>query len=261
VLSDDKYYGVYRAIVADAEDPEELGRVKLIIPQILGQSVTGWAWPVGGEITQSKWPYGTFYTNSDQNIGTSATTVINWQESASNKLVLENNKFYAEEEGDYLINVAAVIKKDTLGFSNVNMWLKKNNVNVSNSSTAVTSLGIHSEHVIPNAYVHIAPSGGGAVTLDHTDLVINHSGSSPNQSINSSFILRLLKDDYIEICVSSDITGSYLNFTASGSGRPATPGMTATISLIGKHKPQPNAGVWAMFEGGDPSFPLWLGGF
>jgi hypothetical protein len=260
VLSDDKYYGIYRGIVADNNDPEESGRVKLIVPQVLGQSVTSWAWPVGGNITQNKWPYGTFYTTSDQNIGTSATLINNWNESSFNNVLLKNNKFYIEEEGDYLINMAAVVKKDTLGFSDLSFWLKLNGTNVSNSSMRVTALGLHSDHVIPSAYVHIAPNGGGPVTLDHTDLVVQHSGSSPNQAINHSFILTLLNGDYLEFFGLSGASGAYLNQSAAGAGA-ATPGMVVSINLIGKWKPQPNTGVWVMFEGGDPNFPLWLGGF
>lgn len=40
-----KYYGKYRGFVVDNSDPEQLGRVKLRVPSILGDSVTGWALP------------------------------------------------------------------------------------------------------------------------------------------------------------------------------------------------------------------------
>ena len=43
-----KYYGVYRAIVADNNDPDKLGRLKLKIPQIYGdQEHDYWAWCKG----------------------------------------------------------------------------------------------------------------------------------------------------------------------------------------------------------------------
>jgi hypothetical protein len=257
VSSDTKFYGVYRAIVADAADPEKLGRVSLIVPQVLGQSVTNWAWPIGGAISQNKYPYGTFLTTSDQNVGTSATKVTGWAKETSNKINLENNKFYVEEEGDYLINLSAVVKKDTLGFSNLSIWLKKNETNVPNSAMSLTSLGLHSAHTV-TSYAHVAPNGGGTVTGNHSDMTVVHSGTAPSQNISYSFILNLLAEEYLEFFALADASGSYLNYSAAGSAA-ATPGAVATISLVGKYLPQPNAAVWAMFEGGDPNFPLWIG--
>lgn len=49
-----KYYGKYRASVVDINDPDELGRVKLSIPEVYGVSIdgttaiSGWAFPCGG---------------------------------------------------------------------------------------------------------------------------------------------------------------------------------------------------------------------
>lgn len=43
-----KYYSTYRAFVADIDDPENLQRVKLIIPQVTGDQVHDyWAFPKG----------------------------------------------------------------------------------------------------------------------------------------------------------------------------------------------------------------------
>ena len=41
-----RFFGVYRGIVADNNDPLNMGRLKLQIPQVLVNSVTGWAWAV-----------------------------------------------------------------------------------------------------------------------------------------------------------------------------------------------------------------------
>jgi uncharacterized protein involved in type VI secretion and phage assembly len=43
--NDGKYWGKYRGLVADRNDPEQLGRLKLTVPSLLGDVVTGWAWP------------------------------------------------------------------------------------------------------------------------------------------------------------------------------------------------------------------------
>jgi hypothetical protein len=40
-----RYYGKYRAFVADNTDPETRGRCKLTIPSVLGESVSDWALP------------------------------------------------------------------------------------------------------------------------------------------------------------------------------------------------------------------------
>ena len=49
--SQEKYFGKYRALVADNKDPEKRARLKLLIPSIMGNEVTHWAeacLPFGG---------------------------------------------------------------------------------------------------------------------------------------------------------------------------------------------------------------------
>jgi uncharacterized protein involved in type VI secretion and phage assembly len=40
-----KYYGKFRGFVADNQDPEKRGRLKLRVPSVLGDTETGWALP------------------------------------------------------------------------------------------------------------------------------------------------------------------------------------------------------------------------
>jgi hypothetical protein len=41
----DRFYGIYRGICVDNADPQKLDRITLIVPQILGGTVTDWALP------------------------------------------------------------------------------------------------------------------------------------------------------------------------------------------------------------------------
>lgn len=41
-----RYYGKYRALVVDVDDPQKMGRLKLSIPSALGEETSDWALPV-----------------------------------------------------------------------------------------------------------------------------------------------------------------------------------------------------------------------
>jgi uncharacterized protein involved in type VI secretion and phage assembly len=40
-----KYYGKYRGTVVNNVDPEQLGRIQVMVPDVLGTTLTGWALP------------------------------------------------------------------------------------------------------------------------------------------------------------------------------------------------------------------------
>src|SRR6266487_1363368 len=40
-----RYYGKYRGFISDNADPEKLGRCKLVVPSVLGETVSNWALP------------------------------------------------------------------------------------------------------------------------------------------------------------------------------------------------------------------------
>ncbi len=41
----ERHYGKYRGFVSDNQDPEQRGRIRLLIPSVLGETVSGWALP------------------------------------------------------------------------------------------------------------------------------------------------------------------------------------------------------------------------
>ena len=40
-----RFFGIYRAVVFDNKDPNNQGRLRLHIPQVLAKVPTGWVWP------------------------------------------------------------------------------------------------------------------------------------------------------------------------------------------------------------------------
>ncbi|MCP3900986.1 MAG: baseplate assembly protein [Desulfobacteraceae bacterium] len=42
---ENRYYGKYRGIVANNEDPEHRGRLQIIVPALTGEMIIGWAMP------------------------------------------------------------------------------------------------------------------------------------------------------------------------------------------------------------------------
>lgn len=46
-----EYFGIYRGIIVATNDPLNKGRVMLKIPQVSGEEVTNWAWPIDKTLT------------------------------------------------------------------------------------------------------------------------------------------------------------------------------------------------------------------
>lgn len=42
-----RFYGVYRGVVFDTNDPLKKNRIRVQVPQLLAGEATTWAWPVG----------------------------------------------------------------------------------------------------------------------------------------------------------------------------------------------------------------------
>lgn len=225
------YCGIYRGIVVDNKDPKNLGRVKLMVPQVLGEQVTDWAWPVTGGWAQSKTPYGNFSSSSTQSVAGSNTATIvtfNTVEDANLTSLKNSTKIVVNETGDYFFQFSAQFS--SIGSSSVqaDIWLRKNGVDIPRTTSRVTMQGNPNEEL---------------VTLN--------------------YILDLRANDYVQIAFSSADTGVRLLSvgTQSSPTRPALPSIIASINLIGKYVPKPKQGVWAAFEGGNPNFPIWIGAF
>jgi hypothetical protein len=226
---DKRFYGIYSSIIADAADPEDLGRVKLIIPQVLGDNITEWCYGTGGvAVSNIGTPYGTFITTATQPVSAAntATLVTNWKDEDVNRMYSSGTKIYAEETGDYLIVWSAMLNKSNASNAEVDIWVRINGQDLANSNTR--------GHV---------------------------SGSDAETLLTASSIVDLEAGDYFEFVFSSADANVKIQYygTSSSPTRPAVPGIIATANLIGKWKPQPGTKAWAMFEAGDPNFPVWMG--
>lgn len=52
-----RFYGIYRGKVVNSNDPDKHGRVRVVIPQILGDNPTNWAWPMDSSAIKTKAPF------------------------------------------------------------------------------------------------------------------------------------------------------------------------------------------------------------
>jgi hypothetical protein len=126
-----RFYGIYRGVVSNANDPEKLGRVKLTIPQVLGSQETGWAWPYspsgihlepptigqgawamfeGGDLSFPIW-LGVFGETKNPNIEVSATSLPS--NTALNPYLSVN---YAKDGSKQLNLTETVVQLSTRGY-------------------------------------------------------------------------------------------------------------------------------------------------
>jgi hypothetical protein len=180
-------------------------------------------------MSQTGFPYGTFTTTANQTVaGANTATVVNssFATQDANKISITNGKITVEETGDYFVMFSAVFSKSNSNSTTADLWLRKNGVNIPESNTRVLVSGNNGETVMV-----------------------------------ANFILDLNAKDYIEFVFSSPDANTKLTYHAASSNptRPAVPGMIATINLVGKFIPRPGTKVWAMFEAGDPEYPVWIG--
>lgn len=227
---DKRFYGIYQGICIDGNDDEGLGRIKLKVPQVLGDAVTDWVPAVGGAISQTKYPYGTFSSTASQTVsGANAATVITFdtEEDSNNMSLANSSRLTVNETGDYFFQFSAQFYKSG-GSSAVqgDVWLRKNGVDLPRTNSRFTLQG------------------------------------NPNELLLSlSYILDLDAGDYVQVVFSSADAGVQIVALGAQTSptRPALPSIIATLNLVGKFKPQAGAPVWVSFIAGDPNFPVWMG--
>lgn len=252
-----RFYGVYSANVLQNNDPLKKGRLQLQIFQPTGKAMTVWTPQCVGVLPQPNAPYGVFLSTSSQTI--SGTTTVNFSSSPLNANggieLKSSSRIYVNEIGNYKVDFSGTF--ENLGqYSEVNMWLRKNGVDIPWSGAKSSLVGYMSDHTV-SAYAHVAPAGGGTVTGNHTDMVVTHSGTIAKHNLKSSFIVDMVVGDYLEVVMSS--SGSTTTMKAYAGVGPGIPSIITTVNLVGKYVPKPGTKVWVMFEAGDPEYPVWIG--
>ena len=236
MLHANNYYGgFYRGTVVDSNDPEGHGRIRVRVPQVFGDKVTNWAWPVLGGVSQVKPIYGEWQADYTQTIA--STTVaypITYATADGSRGInlRSNSQLYFDYDGIYNIQFSAQLQCTATSDQDVTIWLRKNGVDVTGSS----------------GYVSVPSSHGG--TPGHTIAAWN-------------YVLQFKAGDYIELVWQASSTAVSMPNYAAGTS-PVTPSAASiilSISSVGSVLPSPPAGVWIAFEGGDPNFPLWIGTF
>lgn len=219
---DKRYFGVYEGICMDTDDPDNAGRIRLIVPQVTGQEVTDWARPIGGAIGQVNYPYGVFsdITNQYQGGGTTSPGTANTATVIKHAITEDSNgvyvdpthtsRIYVTETGDYLLAFSGQIAKSGSSSEQVDMWVRKNGSDLARSNSRMTLQG------------------------------------NPNeQLISLSFIVDLDAGDYIELVFSSASATAHIasHLGLSTPNRPDIPGIITSLSLVGKHKPRDRKSV------------------
>jgi len=226
-IQDKRFFGIYRGVVVSNDDPDNLGRIKMQIPQILGSAVTGWSWPIIGVPVHKNTPYGSFYdtTTSVSSMTTEKVIALGTTAESSGISIVDGTKMTFKYAGVYNIQFSAQVYQSANGTPEINFWIKKNGTSVE-ATTGQVDLSNQNHYALP-AW---------------------------------NYVIKLNAGDYIQFWWNSSSPASLVT-TAAGTYAPAAPAMIATATLVGGYVPQPGDGCWVMFEGGDPNFPLWLGAF
>ena len=219
----------------DNNDPKGLGRIKMLVPQVLGEGVTDWAWPVVGGISQFRPVYGEWQEDADQ---TAASTTVAYPVRFSvddghyGIEIVDSSKITFLYKGVYNIQFSFQLYNSATAEHDVTIWIRKNGVDVTGSSGVVN---------VPSSH-----------------------GGTPGHSLPAwNYVLEFAAGDYVELMWQTSSTDVRLKYYVAGTSptRPSAASSIVTVSSVGRVIPLTTEGVWAAFEGGDPNFPLWIGTF
>jgi hypothetical protein len=235
-------YGIYRGIVKDTNDPLKLGRVRLQVPQISGEEITGWAWPIVGVSENRKAPYGSWISTITQTTADSAVNNVIALDTVEGSYGIDlikpstttpaTSAIKFSYAGTYNIQISAQLYTTIggNGFLNADMWMRQNGIDVPNSVGSI-SVGSKNPYTIASWNYIIDISAGDTLQW------IWHVNTSTSTSLLAT------------------------SAQAGPPAQPETPSFTVSATHVSGLLPNSDDPCWVMFEGGDPNFPLWLGTF
>ena len=260
-MQDKRFFGIYRGVVVDANDPKDKGRIKLKVPQILGDTSTSWAWPIVNfpnststtsvTVNQAEAPAGAFQDILTQTAPSSTTAyamLVRTTDFSKQVSVVSNSRVTFSKAGLYNLQWSGQFQNTDTADHDVQVWIRKNGTDIDGSTGLISIPSKHGSvngHVVTGWNYFVDVSAGDFIQfIWQTDdsavtLQAYSGGTTPTTPSTASVI----------------ITADYVGWS------PATATATTTETLNGVYRPSPGAGCWVMFEGGDPNFPLWLGAF
>lgn len=232
---DKRFYGIYRALVVDNNDPDGAGRLTLKVPQVLGDATTTWAWPITGIPAHVKTPFGAFSDYTTQSIASTTAAYVmklGTVDAASDISIVDGTKITFNYSGVYNFQWSGQFQNTDTQLHDAFVWIRINGVDVPGSTGRIS---------IPNS----------------------HGGTDGHTLVGWNFVLEFQAGDYLELVWAADNTAvSLVTYPATTSPvKPGTAGLVVTVTLSGGYRPNPDDVVWAMFEGGDPNFPVWIGAY
>lgn len=235
---DKRFYGIYRGIIVDSDDPKKLNRLKLKVPQVTGDAVTNWAWPCLFFNTEQtmiqKVVYGSFYSELESIVpddGTSAYLSVPITDiTYNNNVDLDTNQITILYTGVYEITSAVqLVCTSGSADTDIYFWWLKNDVAIPGTTHVVTTKG----------------AGHNVVDI-HTDTLKLNAGEN-------------IKIGAVKVGTGDIRLESFTTLT-----NPTRPtGYSVSIDIKGINIPVPfypekGQGIWVMYEGGDPNFPVWI---
>jgi hypothetical protein len=168
-----RYEVIYRAVLKNNNDPKNLRRIKVVVPQITGDQTTDWIWPVistkrppdigtgtwvmyiggnpeypvwigeFGESPQGMFGHGSFYSTQDQTTGLNTETIVTYNNTdISEGVTLSGSQIKVDYDGTYNFAFSIQFYHPSGGgggsSENVYVWFKKNGVSIPQSATYIT---------------------------------------------------------------------------------------------------------------------------